>query len=108
MTGLHLVNAGIVEEGADIIVASLKHNTKLEELNLTMSKITEKGYLAFLKILNDVSSIESTYTSNHTLTKLNLRRERARSEALSWINSACEVNRNSRNPEAAGRAKVIK
>ena len=111
LTGLHLVNAGIVEEGADIIAASLKHNTKLEELNLTMNKITEKGYLAFLKILNDVSSIESTYTSNHTLTKLNLRREGPsppHSEALSWITSACEVNRNSRNPEAAGRAKVIK
>ena len=59
----------IDDEGAEILTASLKHNNSLKHLSLIGNNILEeKGCLAFLKLLIDVSSIESTYNSNHTLT----------------------------------------
>ena len=108
---LDLDDTDIGDEGAEILAASLKQNTKLEKLSLRGSNITEKGHRAFLCLLNDISSIESTYTSNHTLIKLNLVEARNPPEVgmIGQINSAIMINKN--NPSsrhAAGRAKVIR
>ena len=111
---LNLDATGIDDEGAELLATSLKNNTKLEHLNLRNNKsITEKGCQALLSLLNDISSIETTYNSNHTLTKLSLSYgSAARIEInmiIGHINSAIEINKlhDSRRHET-GRAKVIK
>jgi len=110
LTALELDNTGIDDEGAELLATSLEHNTKLEILRLRgNSNITEKGHRAILNRLNDISSIESTYASNHTLTELNLYYYHSTNETIGHINSAIEINKN--NPSsrhAAGRTKVIK
>lgn len=67
LTYLDLEDAGIDNEGAEMIANSLKHNTTLKTLYLIRNNITEKGFVAFLKLVVDISSIENTYNSNHTL-----------------------------------------
>jgi len=111
---LNLDATGIDDVGAELLATSLKHNTKLEHLNLRNNKsITEKGCQALLSLLNDISSIETTYNSNHTLTKLSLSYGSAARIELNMIigqiNSAIEINKlhDSRRHET-GRAKVIK
>ena len=104
---LDLNNIKIDGEGAEIIANSLKHNTKLESLDLDgNSKITERGFKAFLKILTDVSSIENTYNSNHTLTELFLSSDDVDDDVddnIRWhIDNMLENSGN--NP---GRRKVI-
>lgn len=55
----------------------------------------EKGYTAFLTLVNDVSSIENTYKSNHTLEDLNLGSGSAddKTKFDSPILEALEINR---------------
>jgi len=68
LTKLNLDDTGIDDKGAQLLADSLKQNTTLKHLSLENNNyITEKGCLAFLKVVNDVSSIEDTYNSNHTL-----------------------------------------
>ena len=102
LTTLYLRDTNMGNNEAEIIAASLKNNTNLKELHLTNSDITERGYKAFSKLLVDVSSIESTYNSNHTLSELNL------GIYDIGIQYACKENKLSNNPEVVGRAKVIK
>lgn len=109
LTTLDIDNTEIGDEGAEILAASLKQNTKLETLSLRGSNITERGHRAFLCLLNDISSIESTYTSNHTLTALNLYYSHSTVGTIGLINSAIKINKNNPSSQhAAGRAKVIK
>ena len=101
---LFLDNTGIDDEGAEIIANSLKHNTKLKTLHLVdNNQITEKGFKVFLKLLVDVSSVESTYNSNHTLNELRV----PKTSMGSYINAALHMNKTNTNSEATGRAKVI-
>jgi len=105
LTELFLINTGIDDEGAEMIASSIKQNPTFKKLHLNSNTgITEKSCLAFLKLLLDVSSIENTYTSNHTLTECYLFGT-LNSETQSVINNACKMNRMNNNP---GRAKVIK
>ena len=53
-----------------MLTNSLKHNMKLNSLHLRGRNLQPKGYLAILKLLVDVSSIENTYNSNHALKTL--------------------------------------
>ena len=107
---LNLTNNGMGDEEAELLAAALKHNTKLQTLDLSGNNITEKGYKAFLKVLVDISSIESTYNSNHSLFKIEL--PRAATTAITHMNSALQLNilhHSSRQSSRhdAGRAKVI-
>jgi len=102
LTHLCLRDMNMGDDGAELIAASLKNNTNLKELHLTNSNITQRGYKAFSKLLVDVSSIESAYNSNHTLSELNL------GIYDIGIQYACKENKLSNNPEVVGRAKVIK
>ena len=98
----------IDDEGAEILTASLKHNNSLKHLSLIGNNILEeKGCLAFLKLLIDVSSIESTYNSNHTLTNLVFPYcSGSQAETITMhIGSAISTNRNS--PDSAGKTKII-
>lgn len=89
-------------DGAELIAASLKHNTTLKELYLSENNLTTEAHDTFLKLLVDVSSIDSVYSSNHTLETCNLDRYD------DLIHNACKVNKFSSNSKAAGRSKVIK
>lgn len=73
LTKLNLSDTGIDDKGAELLADSLKQNTTLKHLSLVNNNdITEKGCLAFLKLVHDVSSIENTYNSNHTLKSCDL------------------------------------
>ena len=69
---LDLSQNEIDDDGAEILATSLKHNTTLTALRLSENDISEDdGFRPFLKMLNDISSIENTYkNSNHTLKEL--------------------------------------
>jgi len=100
---LDLENTGIDDEGAELIASSLENNTKLKDLYLQHNKISERGSRAFFLLLNHPASIEKTYKSNHTLTRLGLPRGTS-------IFRPIHMNRRYENESshAAGRAKVIK
>ena len=110
LTHLYLIAMGVGDEEAEIIATSLKHNIKLKAIILSHNNFTERGHIAFLKLLNDVSSIENTYNSNHVLTTCDLRSliNREKTEVLTLINQACVDNGRNSNPGAAGKAKVIR
>ena len=69
---LDLSQNEINDEGAEVLATSLKHNITLTALRLSENDISEDdGLRPFLKMLNDISSIENTYkNSNHTLKEL--------------------------------------
>jgi hypothetical protein len=109
LTRLCLDSTGMGNDETEIITASLKNNTNLKELYLTDNNLTNEAYVAFLKLLVDISSIESTYTSNHTLTTCGLNEYNGdNAPHAKALKDACKENILSSNPEAAGRAKVIK
>ena len=93
-----LCETNIDDEGAEILADSLKHNDTLYLLEMTNTKMTEKGPIAFLKLVCDISSIARTYDSNHSLTDLY-------NAGLS--NNACQYVR-SLHENNNGRSKVIK
>jgi len=107
---LHLDSTGIGDEEAELVATALKHNTSLKEMHLSNNNgITERGYVAFLKLLNDVSSPESTYTSNHKLTRLRITgSSRAKHIAIAnCISDALVKNKVTLPNYNPGRAKVI-
>jgi len=96
----------IDDEGAELLATSLKHNTKLKALSLQRNfNINDRGRRAFLKILVDVASIESTYNSNHTLSGLYFTYNTA---ILEHIDSVTQLNRLRLSSRQIGRVKVIK
>jgi hypothetical protein len=63
----------------------------------------------FLKTLVDISSIDNTYTSNHTLTECNLVHILEPGDDIQQqINDALQINEQHQSFHTAGRAKVIK
>ena len=95
---------------AETLVNSLKCNTMMREFYLEGSNVTEKILSAFSKLLNDISSIERTYNSNHNLIHLNLTdsTDATIKKITRHINQAIRINKNNEgNSHAAGRAKVI-
>lgn len=105
LTKLHLHNVGIVDEDVEILTDSLKYNTSLTDLDLGENNITDRGFLSILKLLNDVSSIENTYNSNHTLTDLLYYGVSKKIERL--ILSALLMNRRNSDNAQIGKTKVI-
>ena len=113
LRGVYLNRTGMGDEEAELLATSLKHNNKLELITLAHNDgITQRGHITFLKLLIDVSSIESTYHSNSTLTTCIFSsyssysevRRGEKTEVLKLIEAACKDNR-STDP---GRAKVIR
>ena len=68
------------------------------------NNVGRKGCLAFLNLLNDISSIESTAKSNHTMKVLGLVEYGFR-EMSGHIDSTVAINRVEDNP---ARQKIIK
>ena len=66
---LFLERINIGDEGAEILADGLVGNSTLKHLAITPDSagITSSGWSAFSRLLCDVSSINNTYQSNHTL-----------------------------------------
>ena len=112
LMSLHLNYTGIDDEGAKILATSLMSNTKLKALCLKGNLITGRGKAVFLKPLVDISSIENSYNSNHTLIWLklvedcNVNGDEVAKLILGSGYRISDINKNSRNSHAAGRAKT--
>ncbi len=115
---LHLDGNEIDDEGMEILVGALQRNKSLTTLDLPGNDgISRRGIIMLLNLLNDISSVEATLQSNHTLWDLPGVDEEIHSSYLHdadeqiqmLIEYAAGINlRNSSNLEAAGREKVIK
>ena len=93
------------DEEAEMLASALNHNASLQYLELGMNNFGHIGSVALLKLLNDISSIDSTYNSKHTIT---LHTDNNHTLAFSELHVAGRQNiENNNNHEAAGRAKVI-
>ena len=92
------------------IPSSLDNYINLDTLSLDGNKIGREGCRKLSKLLNDTSSIDRTYNSNHCLTALYLPRstDATIQELTKHIKTAIKINEsNEGNSHAAGRAKVI-
>lgn len=128
-TFLDLTSTGMGDAEAEILALSLKHNKTLRSLKFGGGNaITERGCRAFLKLLNDISSIDSTLNSNHTLTTLVLphSNDATFKDVVHWINWAMDKGKGKclthggtlpsaatytwrmPSPEVVGRIKVRK
>ena len=105
---LSLEDTGMGDEEAELLATSLENNTKMQKLEL--SNIAERGCKAFLKLLVDASSIESTYNSNHALKCLPLYSsgQGVSVRTTELVESAIQINKSNNSPHSAGRMKVIK
>lgn len=115
LTNLDLRDIGMGDDEAELIATSLKDNTKLKTLELEDNTITQRGCRAFLTLLNDVSSIETTYASNHSLMSLRLPSSDETACMRLLINSALADNskygyyrEDDLNAKAICRSKVIR
>ena len=106
LSNLNLTHTGMGDDDAELLATSLENNIKLNTLDLRGNSIAERGERAFLELLVDVSSVQSTYNSNHTLTKLWLPRAET-TTMISHIDSAVQLNKLRYSSHAAGRGKVI-
>ena len=115
LTTLNLNNNGIDDEGVEVLTTSLKHNKKLNSFYLKGNNLQAMGYLAILKLLVDVSSIENTYNnSNNTLKTLDFdmnppvrsdERIVKKMKALKWFIAVfTTLNKQQRHPR---RFKVV-
>eukprot|EP00984_Skeletonema_dohrnii_P003705 scaffold1279_cov124-Skeletonema_dohrnii-CCMP3373.AAC.6 len=112
---LELSNNCIDDEGVEILANSLCNSSWLQ-IDLTQNQISVEGMKLLLKVVNDISSIESTLRSNHTLNLIKVvasddasgGSDKESEEVQQQINDAVMINRRNRNnPEAAGKEKVI-
>ena len=92
-----MCRTSIGDEVADMMANSLRHNKTLYLLEMEENQMTEKGCLSFLTLIcGDITSIESTYTSNHIIsTRLPLDDDHM---IKKYIDSSSQEN---------GRTKVI-
>ena len=103
----------IDDDGVAFLADALQNNTSLKTLSLEgNNKISKQGHLMLLKLVGDVSSIETTLQSNHTLNKIRITSETSGtedtpiSEAINLVLDSTPssfVRRNSRRE----RAKVM-
>jgi len=111
LTTLHLDHNNIDDDGVDILVDALRNNTSLKDLYLSNNNaISIEGMKACLRLLNDISCINATLQSNHTLIDIYIDvTDHDQGEVVqTHINIATLINeRNQYNPEAAGKEKVI-
>ena len=116
---LYLGHNKIDDEGVEILVNALQNNTALKTLDLRgNNEISNLGGIMLLKLVNDISSIEATMRSNHTLEDLNLLDDEEEDpqdprvqHIEEYIEMATQINLDTgmdRLPDAAaGRCKMI-
>jgi len=115
LTCLSLRNNQIDDEGVQVLAEALRRNTSLVTLMIARGNdgISKHGMTILLKLVNDVSSINATLQSNHTLRNLLVERINhnefdPHAEIQTHVNIVTMINeRYVSDPEAAGRQKVI-
>ena len=80
---LYIDHNNLGDDGAMLFANALTNNTTLKTLSLQYCGITREGWAPFLKLLCDKSSVNKTYSSNHTLK--NIISLRGRSNMLTGI-----------------------
>ena len=106
LKSLNLRNSDVDDEGVEILVDPLQNNKSLKILDLGLnSGISRHGNIMLLKLVNDISSIEATLRSNHSLISLSCSIDADLDRHIKLATT--RINRNASSPEAAGRAKVI-
>ncbi len=109
LKNLYLDNNKIDDEGVGILVDALQNNTSLRLLDLEMNNgISKQGQCMLLKLVDDVSSINATLQSNHTLEQVDVDPLVTDIDIHAHIDSATKINHKEGNPDAAAMAKVIK
>ena len=83
---LYLSSNSIGEDGTTTLANSLANNTKLRELWLYNNQIDQSVQEVFCKVLCNKTSINSIYSSNHTLETLGLPRRRDELGSLLKLN----------------------
>lgn len=107
---LDLTFTGMGDPEAEMVAESLKGNTSLNYLRLEGNKIKDGGRRAFSKLLSNVSSIERTCASNHTIQWLELPRsfDLGVVTMFNHIDLAISINMaHAGKPHLASRAKII-
>ena len=64
---LHLTGCNVDDEALDIFADALSDNCRLKSLTFNSNVITTEGWAAISQLLCDTSSINKTFSSNHTL-----------------------------------------
>ena len=118
---LDLGNNEIGDDGVTALAAALQSNATLKELDLRGNTgISQRGKISLLKLVIDISSIEATLQSNHTLTKIYVTGKRPYETEIGHdeegndiiqqlINEAIDINSGGWvSIELAGREKVRK
>lgn len=83
ITTLHVNSNNISNEGAFALANSFVNNTKLQDLDISSNPFDITGvWLLFKNVLCNTSSINDTYSSNHTLQTLRLTIREATSHIL--------------------------
>ena len=106
---LNLSNNVIRTEDSIVLVNSLANNTKLERLNLTSNPI-DYGIVddAFFRILCNTTSIDSIYSSNHTLAALDLRLHFLPEQELTLIIRNLLILNTNKNKSHVAMNKILK
>eukprot|EP00984_Skeletonema_dohrnii_P013690 scaffold5689_cov122-Skeletonema_dohrnii-CCMP3373.AAC.4 len=112
LTQLNLGCNKIGDEGVAILASALQNNAILKELWIddSVEDITMEGLKMLLKMVNDMTRINGTLQSNHTLQYLDLSPYKVDDTDLirQQIEFALGINaKNENNPAAAGKEKVI-
>ncbi len=103
----------IDDEGVEILVDALQNNKTLSTLELNRNNdVSNRGKLMLLKLVSDVSSIEATLQSNHTLAHVLVRNNNAdgaSDKSIHLLNLGTQINEDNEDypAEVAGREKVI-
>ena len=103
---LYLNENKIDYDGVKILVDTLQNNTSLTHIDLRENDGTSSrhGRTMLLRLVNDISSIEATLRSNHTLKYLHVTNIPLFQMPF---NNATDINKKTNSREAAGRKKVI-
>ena len=101
---LNIASNNMGNDGALVFANALKYNSTLKTLLLSGSGITSEGWAPFSKLLCDISSVNKTYLSNHTLETIHGIPRGHDSD----INANLGVNRgNSGDKEFIAMAKIL-
>ena len=111
LTCLSLSQTKIGDEGVAVLVDALQNNTSLKELSLSRNDgISIKGRIELSKLVIDLSSVEATLQSNHTLERVDTFNTKASPKEVyleKRIEIATSINKEKACPGSAGEKKVI-
>ena len=113
LQSLSLDGNEIDDEGVEVLVDALKNNTSLTYIYLLENDgISVEGMKLFLRLVNDISSIDATLQSNHTLQSIYVGGTNTDDMTAEYIQlhigDAGRINREFENDlDRVGREKII-